>query len=116
MVDLLTSSASTWYTRSDEKLHSESGEAMSATILLADDSPTIQKVVELTFADTGYQVVAVSGGTELLNRLPDVKPEVVICDVIMPDRDGYEVCQTIKSRDPPYPGDPPDGHFRAVRP
>lgn len=70
---------------------------MSATILLADDSPTIQKVVELTFADTGYQVVAVSGGTELLNRLPDVKPEVVICDVIMPDRDGYEVCQTIKS-------------------
>ncbi len=70
---------------------------MSATILLADDSPTIQKVVELTFAETGYQVVAVSGGTELLDRLPDVKPEVVICDVIMPDRDGYEVCQTIKS-------------------
>ncbi len=70
---------------------------MSATILLADDSPTIQKVVELTFAETDYQVVAVSGGNELLARLPEVQPDVVICDVIMPDRDGYDVCQTIKS-------------------
>ena len=70
---------------------------MSATILLADDSPTIQKVVELTFAETDYRVVAVSGGNELLARLPEVRPDVVICDVIMPDRDGYDVCQTIKS-------------------
>ncbi len=70
---------------------------MSATILLADDSPTIQKVVELTFAETPHQVVAVSSGSELLARLPEVKPDVVICDVIMPDRDGYDVCQTIKS-------------------
>ncbi len=70
---------------------------MSATILLADDSPTIQKVVELTFAETEYRVVAVSSGTELLEKLPEVRPDVVICDVIMPERDGYDVCQTIKS-------------------
>jgi CheY-like chemotaxis protein len=70
---------------------------MSRTILLADDSLTIQKVVELTFADTDYEVVAVSSGDELLRRLPDSRPDLVICDVIMPGRDGYDVCQEIKS-------------------
>jgi len=70
---------------------------MSGTILLADDSLTIQKVVELTFADTDYRVVAVSNGDELLDRLGDSQPDLIICDVIMPGRDGYEVCQQIKS-------------------
>ncbi len=70
---------------------------MSRTILLADDSLTIQKVVELTFADTEYEVVTVSSGDELLARLPECQPDLVICDVIMPGRDGYDVCQEIKS-------------------
>ena len=47
---------------------------MSRTILLADDSLTIQKVVELTFADTEYEVVAVSSGDELMQL--DVEAEV----------------------------------------
>lgn len=70
---------------------------MTRRILLADDSLTIQKVVELTFADTDYEVVAVSSGDELLRRLPDSSADVIICDVIMPGRDGYDVCQEIKS-------------------
>jgi CheY-like chemotaxis protein len=70
---------------------------MSRTILLADDSLTIQQVVELTFADTDYEVVAVSSGDDLLQRLPECQPDLVICDVIMPGRDGYDVCQEIKS-------------------
>ncbi len=71
---------------------------MSATILLADDSLTIQKVVELTFADTDHDVVTVSSGDELLGKLDEVTPDLVICDVIMPGTDGYEVCQSLKSR------------------
>ncbi len=70
---------------------------MSNTILLADDSLTIQKVVELTFADTEYEVVTTSSGDELLEKLPSVQPDVIICDVIMPGTDGYSVCQAIKS-------------------
>jgi CheY-like chemotaxis protein len=68
-----------------------------STILLADDSLTIQKVVELTFGETEHEVVAVSEGAELLRRLPELRPDLVICDVIMPGMDGYEVCQQIKS-------------------
>jgi CheY-like chemotaxis protein len=70
---------------------------MSGTILLADDSLTIQKVVELTFADTNYRVVAVSSGDELLDRMGDANPDLIICDVIMPGKDGYDVCEEIKS-------------------
>ncbi len=70
---------------------------MSGTILLADDSLTIQKVVELTFADTDHTVVTVSSGDELLEKLPSVRPDIVISDVIMPGTDGYNVCQAIKS-------------------
>ena len=70
---------------------------MSRKILLADDSLTIQKVVELTFAETDYEVIAVSSGDELLECLPEAQPDIVICDVIMPGRDGYDVCQEIKS-------------------
>jgi len=70
---------------------------MNRRILLADDSLTIQKVVELTFADTDFEVFAVSSGDELVAKLPEVKPDIIICDIIMPGRDGYDVCQEIKS-------------------
>ena len=70
---------------------------MGGTILLADDSITIQKVVELTFASTEHEVVAVNGGGELLDRLSELDPDVVLCDVVMPDMNGYEVCEHIKS-------------------
>lgn len=70
---------------------------MGGTILLADDSITIQKVVELTFGETEHRVVALSSGRELLRRLPDVRPDVILCDVVMPDLNGYEVCQTLKA-------------------
>jgi CheY-like chemotaxis protein len=73
------------------------GEGMSRTILLADDSPTIQKVVELTFVDSDFTVEAVSNGDELLAKLPETRPDIIVCDVIMPGTDGYDVCQQVKS-------------------
>jgi CheY-like chemotaxis protein len=70
---------------------------MGGTLLLADDSITIQKVVELTFAETEHAVVAVGNGRDLLARLEQVRPDVILCDVVMPDLNGYDICQRIKS-------------------
>lgn len=67
------------------------------TILLADDSITIQKVVELTFSEGDYQVICVSNGTEALKKIRDLRPNVALLDIIMPEKNGYEVCQEMKS-------------------
>ena len=69
---------------------------MASKILLADDSITIQKVVNLTFADEGIEVVAVSNGDLAERRLADVKPDLVLADIFMPGKNGYELCETIK--------------------
>jgi len=68
-------------------------------LLLADDSITIQKVVDLTFADEGVKVVAVGNGREAIERLEEVAPDVVLADVFMPEMNGYEVCEYIKQNE-----------------
>jgi CheY-like chemotaxis protein len=64
--------------------------------LLADDSVTIQRVIELTFADEDIQVVAVSDGDQAIARLDADPPDIVLADVGMPGRDGYEVAEYVK--------------------
>lgn len=71
---------------------------MRRRILLADDSVTIQKVIELTFMDEDYEVRAVSNGDEAIKVLPEVDPHFVIADVHMPGANGYEVCRRSKER------------------
>ncbi len=68
-------------------------------LLLADDSITIQKVVELTFADEGVKVVCVNNGKEAIARLEDFVPDVVLADVFMPLITGYELCEYIKQNE-----------------
>ena len=68
-------------------------------LLLADDSATIQKVIDLTFADEGVQVVSVSNGQDAIDRLLEVKPDVVLADVFMPSPNGYEVCEYVKTNE-----------------
>lgn len=76
---------------------------MRRRILLADDSVTIQKVIELTFMDEDYEVRAVSNGDEAIQALPEVDPDVVIADVHMPGANGYEVCRRAKAMKPEIP-------------
>jgi CheY-like chemotaxis protein len=76
---------------------------MRRRILLADDSVTIQKVIELTFMDEDYEVRAVSNGDEAIQALPEADPDVVIADVHMPGANGYEVCRRSKERRPGVP-------------
>jgi CheY-like chemotaxis protein len=65
-------------------------------LLLADDSVTIQKVVNLTFSDEGLEVVTVSDGQQALEKLEEFTPDIVLVDVFMPKVNGYEVCEHIK--------------------
>jgi CheY-like chemotaxis protein len=66
------------------------------TLLLADDSVTIQRVIELTFADEDVQVIAVSDGDQAIARIDADPPDIVLADVGMPRRDGYEVAAHVK--------------------
>ena len=66
-------------------------------LLLADDSVTIQKVIELTFADEGVRVIAFGNGDEAIEHLDEVAPDIVLADIFMPGKSGYEVCQHIKN-------------------
>lgn len=68
-------------------------------LLLADDSITIQKVVELSFADEGVEVVCVNNGREAIERLGDYQPDIVLADVFMPLVNGYELCEYIKQNE-----------------
>ncbi len=70
---------------------------MPKTLLLADDSVTIQKVVGLTFASEDITLVSVDNGDDALARARELRPDLVMADVVMPGRNGYEVCEAIKA-------------------
>lgn len=78
---------------------------MPKKILLADDSITIQKVVELTFSDGDYEVTAVNNGARAIQKLGEMRPDIILSDIIMPEKNGYEVCEYVKSH-PEYRGIP----------
>ena len=69
---------------------------MTYTLLLADDSVTIQRVIELTFAEEDVQVVAVSDGDQAIQRLESAPPDIVLADIGMPGRNGYEVARYVR--------------------
>jgi CheY-like chemotaxis protein len=65
-------------------------------LLLADDSVTIQKVVDLTFTDEGLEVITVSDGQQAWEKLQEIVPDIVLADVFMPGLNGYQLCEQIK--------------------
>ncbi len=67
-----------------------------ARILLADDSPHAQRMGEQILREEGFEVVTVSDGDSALLRLEDVDPDLVVADVAMPNRSGYEICHYVK--------------------
>ena len=68
-----------------------------AKILVADDNSNIQKMVGLALKDQGIDVVAVGNGEAAVRKISDVHPDLVLADVFMPVRNGYEVCQYVKA-------------------
>ena len=80
---------------------------MPHKLLLADDSITIQRVIELTFADEDVQVIAVGNGQEAMDRVQRDRPDIILADVGMPERNGYEVAAFVK-------GNPATAHIPVV--
>lgn len=70
---------------------------MAQKVLLADDSITIQKVVSLTFADEDFEVICVGNGEIAIDKIKENSPDIVLADIFMPRRTGYEVCEFIKT-------------------
>ena len=70
-------------------------------ILVIDDDPDLQTVVKSVLESKLYQVVAALDGDEGLRKVVDERPDLIILDVIMPGKSGFEVCRELKT-DPKY--------------
>ena len=69
---------------------------MAHKLLLADDSITIQKVVELILAEEDFDLKSTNNGEEALALISSFKPDVVLADIEMPKMNGYQLCEKIK--------------------
>ena len=70
---------------------------MPHKLLLVDDSVTIQRVVQLTFVDEDVEVVTVGDGSRVIDAIREETPDIVLVDVDMPHKNGYEVTAFVKS-------------------
>ena len=69
---------------------------MSKKLLLADDSITIQKVIQITFAHEDYELTITDNGDAALAKAQELKPDLIMSDVYMPGKNGYELTTAIK--------------------
>lgn len=70
---------------------------MPKSLLVADDSLTIRKVIGMIFATEDFQITSVDNGLEAISKARELCPDLVLADVTMPGRSGYEVCEAIKA-------------------
>ncbi|MBF0400306.1 MAG: response regulator [Magnetococcales bacterium] len=70
---------------------------MSVEILIVDDVPNIVLSLEFLMKKEGFSVRSAADGEEALQAMADKKPDLVLLDVMMPKRDGYDVCETIRA-------------------
>jgi len=70
---------------------------MPKSLLVADDSLTIRKVIGMILATEDFQIVSVDNGLEAINKARELRPDLVLADVTMPGKSGYEVCEAIKA-------------------
>jgi DNA-binding response OmpR family regulator len=70
---------------------------MGKRVLIADDEPNIVASLEFLMEQAGYEVKVAATGQEALELVGSFRPDLVLLDVMMPGRNGYEVCQMLKS-------------------
>ena len=72
---------------------------MSKKVLIADDEPSIVTAVEFLLRREGYEVCIARDGAEALALIESARPDLVVLDVMMPQKSGYEICRSIRERD-----------------
>ena len=65
-------------------------------MLVIDDEPEITEIVEAFLSEAGYVVAAENSPKNAATKVAEFQPDVILLDIIMPDMDGYDVCQQIK--------------------
>jgi two-component system alkaline phosphatase synthesis response regulator PhoP len=70
---------------------------MARKILIVDDDPDLVEAVSTILESKGYAVVAAYGGVEGLKKAKTENPDLIVLDVMMPDKDGYTVCKELKA-------------------
>jgi twitching motility two-component system response regulator PilH len=70
---------------------------MSRTILVVDDSPTELKLVTKALAGTGYHIITATDGEEALAKAASEQPDLMILDVVLPRKNGFQVCRQLKT-------------------
>lgn len=68
-----------------------------AKVLAVDDDPVIQRLLQVNLEMEGYEVALASDGEEALDKVRSFRPDLVLLDVMMPKKDGWQVCQEIKA-------------------
>ncbi len=76
---------------------------MATTILAVDDSVTMRKVLEITFAGPEFRCITVPGADAALDKLKSDKPALVVADVTLEGKNGYDLCKAIKQASPSTP-------------
>ena len=69
-------------------------------VLVADDEPRITKLVSIALGEEGFRVVTANGGEEALQKAEEIRPDIVLLDIVMPDLDGIEVMRQLRERRP----------------
>ena len=69
---------------------------MTKKILIADDEDEIRKLITATLEDEGYEIHQASNGSKALDIAKQIKPDLVILDIMMPEKTGYEVCEELR--------------------
>ena len=69
-------------------------------VLVADDEPRITKLVSIVLTEEGFRVVTANGGEEALKKAEEIRPDIVLLDIVMPDLDGIEVMRQLRERRP----------------
>ncbi len=65
-------------------------------VLVADDEPSITKLVSITLGDEGFRVVTADCGEDALRKAEEIRPDIVLLDIVMPDLDGIEVMRRLR--------------------